>query len=88
MSADNAYAVWEQNGMWNVDHVFISPMDDDCQYLQNRDARASFKVKEEAIAYAHNCVEKEYIVEYGVIVEKILDKPCGECWVCTNERNL
>lgn len=88
MSADNAIVVWETNDGWNVDMVFMSPFDEDCKYLENRQAREVFDSRGKALEYAHDWCSTEYIVEYGVLESGIPKEFCGSCWVCINERGI
>jgi hypothetical protein len=73
---------------WHVAHVFMSPFDEDCLYLKDISPQASFSSREKAIVHAHDLVNQEPIVEYGVIESSIPDNPCGLCWVCVHQRNI
>lgn len=87
MSADNGYAVWEDNGKWKVAHIFMSPFTEDCQYLNGENEKFSFDSREEAIVFAHDLERKSWS-EYGVSEYTVEKEPCGRCWVCVNKRGI
>jgi hypothetical protein len=93
ISADNAYAIYEQDGVWCVSHVFMSPFDDDCQYLKNTEPDSRHSSEEDAVLWAYNREKEEiydsgFSTEYGIFHAKIPSEPCGRCWVCINERKI
>lgn len=82
MSADNAYFVIEKNGEYSVSHGFMSPFCEQNDYPEHYgpdngytrslfDSGKKFSSRAEALEYAHDCVKEDYIVEYGVVEEKI-----------------
>lgn len=91
MSADNAYAVFVVGDKWYVSHVFMSPMEDDCLYLQElaeKDKLSPYESLEKALVAAHEFCKEDTVVEYGVITCEALTEPCGKCNVCVDERKV
>jgi len=89
MSADNYIGVRpSKDGTFTIEHGFMSPLSEDCQYQGT--ARATADTREIALVKAHDILKDEYIVEYGVIeLDCIPDDPCGRCYVCVSEdRNV
>lgn len=89
MSADNAYVVFADDNGWHATHAFLSPMEEDCQYLKGMDDLISYQSEDEAaLAAYHLLKEDDDLVEYGIIsAGHVPPTLCGKCLACREGRN-